>query len=252
MLAIIWFCAIIIISILDTNNDNLIKGDFMKPIYFLVLIVVLLASCSSAPSFDAVATSVAATVAAQAVQQEQVLPAISQPTHATAPTATQVPTSTPKPTNTPGPTRTRVPTRTFTATVSIEQSRSDFIFIITAALQEGIKQGVLDIESFDTVRIANGRLEIEATTKWASQDRQPVVSRDIVQYCLAVMVPGVLTAEEAAYLVGSDKFTVNLVTYSTDGDYRYESTTDYDTLVQVKNKSITYDEWVTASNAGFR
>jgi hypothetical protein len=135
--------------------------------------------------------------------------------------------------------------------VSIEQSRNDFIFIISAALQEGANRGILDIEKVDMVRIANGRLEIEVTTTWASQDNQPIVSHDIVQYTLAVLVTH-YTADEAAQLVGSDMFSVYLVTYSTNGDYRYESTTNYDTLVQVKNQTISYDEWVIASNAGFR
>ena len=223
----------------------------MKLAYYLVIFAILLTSCSSTPSADTIATSVAGTVAAQQPIQQVSSPNVSQPIDTTAPIATQGPTVTPKPTNTPRPTNTHAPTRTPTATKDIEQSRADFTFIITAILQEGIKEGVLDIDSVDTVRIANGRLEIEVKTKWASQDHQPIVSRDIVQIVLAELVDN-YTAEEAANLVGSDEFSANLVTYSTDGDYRYESTTNYDTLVQIKNKSITYDEWVAASNAGFR
>ncbi len=83
----------------------------MKSVYCLVLLaVLLLSSCSS--SVDTVATSVAATIAAQAVQQAQVSPAAPQPTDTTAPTATQEPTSTPKPTNTRAPTQTAQPTKT--------------------------------------------------------------------------------------------------------------------------------------------
>jgi hypothetical protein len=84
----------------------------MKSVYCLVFIAVLLTSCSSTPSADTVATSVAATIAAQAVQQAQVSPAAPQPTDTTAPTATQEPTSTPKPTKTPRPTNTKAPTQT--------------------------------------------------------------------------------------------------------------------------------------------
>jgi len=78
----------------------------MKPIYFIVLIAFLMSACSSAPSADAVATSVAATVVAQQVSSPTVL----QPTNTTAPTIT----NTPKPTNTPRPTltRTSMPTST--------------------------------------------------------------------------------------------------------------------------------------------
>jgi hypothetical protein len=101
------------------------------------------------------------------------------------------------------------------------------------------------------VRFANNRFEIEIKTRWASQDRQPDVSYKIVQFFAAIFVDN-FAADVAAKLADSDKFSLYLVTYSTDGDYRYESTTDYDTLVKLNNHVISYDEWVAASNAGFR
>ena len=85
----------------------------MKSLYCLVLLVFLLASCSAAPSVDTVATSVAATIAAQQpAQQELVAPTVLQPTDTTVPTNTSHPTNTPRPTSTRGPTNTPKPTNT--------------------------------------------------------------------------------------------------------------------------------------------
>jgi hypothetical protein len=72
------------------------KGVNMKSVYFLVLIAVLLASCSSAPSGNAVQTAIAQTIAA----------------YSPTPTNTLVPTLPPSPTDTPNPTRTSIPTLT--------------------------------------------------------------------------------------------------------------------------------------------
>jgi hypothetical protein len=78
----------------------------MKATSGLVLIVILLVSaCSSAPSANAVQTAVAETLSAKPVQQEQaVSPTVPQPTN------TIVPTVIPKPTTTTAPTATEVPT----------------------------------------------------------------------------------------------------------------------------------------------
>ena len=83
----------------------------MKPIYFLV-IVILLVSCSSAASADAVQTAVAGTLAAQQPsQQEQISsPAVQQPTNTTAQIATREPTYTQVPIVTKTPTLTPIPT----------------------------------------------------------------------------------------------------------------------------------------------
>ncbi len=110
----------------------------MKSVYFLIVVAVLLTSCSAALSADTVATSVAGTVVAlQPAQQEQVSsPAVPQATSPIGPTPspagptrtsipptwdmkaykTQValteaakPTRTPLPTRTPGPTATPLP-----------------------------------------------------------------------------------------------------------------------------------------------
>ena len=215
------------------------RRDEMKKDLVLLTCILLLASCSAAPSADTVATLVAATVAAQQVSST-VAP---QPTDTTVPATIQESTSTPEPTSTQAPIGTSTASR-------IELLRTNLPLVVTALLEEGAKKGINDIEKVNMVRIANGRLEIEVTTKWASQDEQPVVTSDIVQYSLTSLVN--FTAKELADIVESDEFSVYLVTYSTNGDYRYESTTNYDTLLQVKDRSISYGEWIEISNAGFR
>lgn len=85
----------------------------MRHVYYLVVFAILLASCSSAPSVDTVATSVARTVAAQQVQPSPVAP---QPTNTPEPTATStyrpLPTHPPTYTQRPTPAITRRPTPT--------------------------------------------------------------------------------------------------------------------------------------------
>ena len=217
----------------------------MKLAYCLFILALLLTSCS--PSVDTVATSVAATVAAALPpQQAQVSQAVPQPTDNTAPTATQGPTSTPLPTNTPAPTKTVGPTET--PAKSREQIRLEFAQLWIDVLEENVD----DVEVVTMSRINNGRLEIELRTIWASQDSQPDISYDAIQIIAEILIGSKMSRETAAEIVGGDEFSVYLVTYSTDGDYQYESTTNYDTLVQVGNRSISYNEWVTASNAGFR
>jgi hypothetical protein len=213
-----------------------------KAIAGSVLLAILIAACSSQPSSSSVGTAIAQTMTAQAAVVQVVMTTTFTPEPTLIPTNTSLPTKT----STPRPTNTRAPTRTPTPTRDIVQFRQDLASLYALALPKGIS----DIETVNMVRIANGRFEIEVKTKWASQDRQPIVSRDIIQFFAGSFIPN-FSATEAANIADSDKFTLYLVTYSTDGDYRYESTTDYDTLVKVKNMTISYDEWVAASNAGF-
>jgi hypothetical protein len=85
----------------------------------LLTCILLLASCSSAPSADAVGTSVAATIAAQSAQQGQVSSSVAtQAVNTTAPTTPTKPTATKMPTATLQPTTTLLPSPTPLATYS--------------------------------------------------------------------------------------------------------------------------------------
>jgi hypothetical protein len=210
----------------------------MKPVYCLVLISFVLASCLNQPSKNSVDIAIAQTLTAQPASNKLIL----------ANTNTPEPSLLPSITNTSRPTKTSTPRPTTTPTRSREEIRLEF----TQLWVDVIEKNVNDVEIVTMSRINNGRLEIELRTVWASKDSQPDISYDVVQIISEVLVGSNMSPETAAEIVGGDKFVVDLVTYSTNGDYRYESTTNYDTLVKIKNKSISYDEWVTTSNAGFR
>ncbi len=93
-------------------------------------------------------------------------------------------------------------------------------------------------------------LEIELKLRWASQDRQPIASYNVVN-----MIAGGLLIEEGMELLDMMKITsptIKITTYSTDGGYRYKSETSFETLQKIFNKSISYEEWISAANAGFR
>lgn len=94
-------------------------------------------------------------------------------------------------------------------------------------------------------------LEIELMTMWASRDNQPEVSFDVVTMVFAEIFGGVTQAKATNFVTG-DSFAVHLVTYSADNEYPYESLTDYDTLVKLKDRQISYEGWVNTSNAHFR
>jgi hypothetical protein len=89
----------------------------------LALIVLFLASCSKAPSEDAIETAIAKTQAAQPTEKPTDIPHTETPT----------PTQTPEPTNTPAPTNTTEPTITPTSLPEGVLFRDDF----DGALQPG-------------------------------------------------------------------------------------------------------------------
>jgi hypothetical protein len=84
------------------------KGDNMKSVYYLVVLAILLASCSTAPPEGAINTAVAQTIAAQ--------PTSTTPPDTDTPEPTVTNTLLPTETSTPKPTNTKVPTQTPTIT----------------------------------------------------------------------------------------------------------------------------------------
>jgi hypothetical protein len=134
---------------------------------------------------------------------------------------------------------------------SIENIRHDLVSQTKLILENG--EGLEDIETVNLVRLADGNLEIEVQCIWASRDRQPALSYDIITFLAAAFKvfdePDYPTLK---YIFGSDDPRILITTYSTDNDYRYQSSTDANTLFDVKDKSISYEEWVAAADAGFR
>jgi hypothetical protein len=219
----------------------------MKSLYCLILIAFLLVACSREPSGASVGTAISLTLTARSLSFQSAASTTNTPepiaTNTSRPPITHAPTYTQRPTLVV----THRPTVTSTPTMTNEQKRIEFANLVT----EFVPQEVSDIERFNMVRVDNNILEIEVMTIWASQDSQPIVSYDIVQY-LAEVFKDSLSHTLAYSVFGGDDYSIHLVTYSTNGDYRYESTTNNNTLMQVANHSISYDEWIAASNAGFR
>jgi hypothetical protein len=195
-------------------------------ITIVTLCAVILAACAPpAPSADEINTAIAQTEAAK-------------------PTETRLPTDTPRPTNTPKPTSTKRPTATKTPAPSVEEVRQKLLDAVVSDLS-----GFEDIEAVSLVRFNEGALEIEVKTKWASQDRQPDVSWTIIG-AFADAFSGF--DKENLELVAGGPFTFSLTTFSSRGDYRYQSVTDLETMLKIANRSISYDEWVTAAEAAFK
>ena len=81
----------------------------------------------------------------------------------------------------------------------------------------------VDVIYFD----GEGTLEIEEHIRWASRDRQPDAQWGSITF-IALFFG--LTDEKPIGLFGGEPL-IHIVTVSTDGEYRYESTTDRDTLI---------------------
>lgn len=220
----------------------------MKKYWILFVLFILLTSCSSVPGDETIQTAIAQTSAADVLVEEILEP---EPTETTIPTNTPYPTYTPYPTPTPPPTLTPEiiiiePTTTNTPT---RAPQSEFIDIIRELVEKHS-----DIERVSLVKGENGILVIEFFTQWASRDRQPIVSYDLIDIFAFVLIDSNKSEEDLAWFCGDEtaKFGIDITSYSTSGGYRYKSFTDYSTLENVNKKSISYDGWVTASEAGFK
>lgn len=208
----------------------------------ILLTSLFITGCSTEPSENAINTAIAQTQAAQTTLTQSVAAFTATPEPSSTPTGT----STTEPTNTftPIPTNTTLPTHT--PTLTIEERRLQFTQIMATAILEL----VADVESVSMARIENDRFEVELQTRWASRDRQPAVSYDVIRLIAGLMAN--VPADELTILMDDSLFSVYLVTYSTDGEYRFMSTTDYDTLKRINDLAISYEEWLDLSNAGFR
>jgi len=216
---------------------------------FVALFLFVLCSCSGQPSDEAIQTALAKT------QDSQMATIALQKTN------------TPTETKTPEPTEARIPTKTKTLRTPMPTKTKTLMLTLTSRPtktpdQEEVVQRVIDtlaeyiesyndVESVTTIRKGDESFEIEAKTLWASKDKQPSVSFQIIQALAEVF--GAITEDKALNFVKNypEHFSVLLTTYSTDGGHKYSSLTYYDTLVKLVNKQITYDEWVTESGAGF-
>lgn len=209
----------------------------------VLFLLLALSSCGggaetqSSPPADLVQTAVAGTIAAQPAATE-------------APTLEPSSTLPPPPTNTPEPTATPKPTNTPSQpSKSVEDVQKDIIGLITKYLESG----ELLIEKVAVVRFGDpGVFEIEVNNAMMARDNQPDLSYDMIAALAKMFIDGGLTRDKAITLGGGDDFVIRITTYSADGNYRYQSDTNYETLEKIYNKQISYEEWVAAANADFR
>ncbi|MBA4383462.1 MAG: hypothetical protein C0410_01880 [Anaerolinea sp.] len=203
----------------------------MQKIFLVLIVLTLLVGCSSAPSV---------------AELQQTVQVYVKATVDSLPTQTpNIPTQAP-PTKTPEPTATIQPTST---PLSSEELSKQFNEITKTFLA-----GFEDIESINLIRGVNGVLQIEVKCMWASRDRQPPLSYELIKGFAESFFQsqGFSESDLARFTNGTDKFSVEITTYSTDNDYKYHSITDYQTLEKVYNSAITYDEWITLAQAGFK
>ena len=212
----------------------------VKFLLVFLCIILFMVACSSSPDESSVQTAVAETLSVEIANltiKDTSIDSEPPPTLTLSPTNTQQPTPTPKPTS--------KPTETPVA-LTREDVHAEFTKIIIETLED-----IDDIELINLVRFdENGILEIEFSTIWASDDSQPDASYLAIKFLAALF--SMIDQEDARKLTGGPGLSIHIVTYSSNGNYRYESLTPFDVLQQIEQKKISYDEWVKAANAGFR
>jgi hypothetical protein len=209
----------------------------MKKTIALIAALVVIFSFGCAPSEEQIAEAIMQTVAAKPTE---IL--VSEIETEIPPTATAKPTSTPKPTSTKKPTQTSTPT---TSAEELEKILTEGIEALIMVLAED------NVSSINMIRLDENILKIELKTSWASLDRQPDVSYETIQL-ISTFSDLWNKAENGLLPILPDGFDTHLVTYSTDGNYRYESFTSFSTLQAVYGKEISYSEWVESAGAAFK
>lgn len=171
-------------------------------------------------------------------------------------TTTAPPTTKAAPTTTTTTTTTTAaPAATTTAAPDVATVRADVIDLIIGGLKRGT--GVferVDLVNFDGA----GTLKIEGHVRWASQDRQPEASCESIGFLATIFGPMPLAPKELqpwleekpTALFGGEPM-IHIVTVSANGDHRYESLTDWETLMAVDARQLDCDGWASASGAGF-
>jgi len=208
----------------------------MKKIFVVVLFLMAITACQ--PSEEIIQKAITETEAAKPI--ETVIPSTETPENTA--TSTKAPTSTNKPTSTINSTIEP------TSTVSPQD--------ITNTLLDGVEILVLemaedDVDSFNLKRMNENVMEIELKTRWASKNSQPDVSYIVVRW-ISFFANALLDPDSNFKEIYPDGFDLSLTTYSVNGDYKYSSFSNFDTLLKVYNKSISYNEWVQLSSAGFK
>lgn len=193
---------------------------------WMIAIVLLISACSSVTTSQSeIQTAIAQTEAAKPSPTITVKPA-KEVTATAEPTKTATPTATPEIQN-------------------IEELRDEFLRVTVEALES-----LDDIQAVTVARIGGGILEIEIRTVWASKDRQPDVSYLLINAYFATAFKDWAQSDVENLFDGPNPI-IRVVSYSSEGSYKYQSMTNWITLMKLANRQITYEEWLIAANAGF-
>lgn len=133
-----------------------------------------------------------------------------------------------------------------TTVVDVEAVRAEFLDALVRGLEHSTGTSG-EFDRVDMILFNDGMLEIEGHLRWASKDAQPNSQWESITF-LALFL-GLLDAKPVNLFGGEPR--VHMVTVSSDGKYRYESLTDWDTLVAVDDRSVGFDGWVEAAGADF-
>ncbi|KKM08430.1 hypothetical protein SY88_23870 [Clostridiales bacterium PH28_bin88] len=204
----------------------------------LIMVIFVFSGC--APSEAAIQTAIAATGSAGEAETEK--------TSAPARTRTPRPTRTITATVTLRPTATEKPTEIPTATKTNEELEKIIKDGIEALLMTFLEQ---DINIINLIRIEEDIIQVELKTKRYVRDSQPDISYKVVQQIATFA--GLWEKENSPLKnLFPDGFNLSLLTYSAEGNYPYDSFTNFETLLDVDKKNISYQEWVELANAGFK
>ena len=217
-------------SVASPIEPSCVKGNAMKRTALLA--VVLLAAACTASNEAATTSTEAATTT----------------TTTTTPATT---TTTPATTTPPPATTTTTPTlppTTVTTEIDVDEVRADFVDMIRRGLEADTGE-LGEFERVDVIHMdGEGTLEIEGHLVWSSKDRQPESNWESIAFLS--LFAEVLEATPVNLFGGEPM--IHIITVSTDGDHRYESLTDWETLTGVADRLIGFDGWVERSDAGFR
>jgi hypothetical protein len=201
----------------------------MKKLLVCLLSITLLVACTPKP--------------------EQIAPYVEQ-TLSAWPTQTPYSTATNYPTYTPLPTYTDVPTLApivITVTPSSTLTLSE-----NEELQKVISDGVISlletlelVESINTIRWNGSSLELEAKLPYASADNLIPLHYEIVRYISLFFDD---TVDSKFLPVFNDDTKLIFVSLPAMGSKQYISTTNLETMRNLNDKTITFDEWKTVAN----
>ncbi len=199
-------------------------------------LMIFLAACGGGLTQEDVDAAVQAALASTSTTEGQVTTTLPSTTAVTS-TSTTATTSTTQPTTT-------------STTVDVAAIRTQFVDVVVAGLEDATGSSG-EFERVDRIAFEEGVLEIEGHLRWASKDRQ-ANSQWLSIGFIAEFFSLLEFKDLQAVILFDGPPRIHLVTVAADGDYRYESITDWQMLKDIGNRSLSFEGWVESAQAGFR